>query len=85
MLLDLITKNKLCFKDGVLDFVNKKFTLWKDIPDKTIYTTIIIERNYATYFLKPDRTYIDLIKTDIISIVFFIIQKLEIKLKIMKQ
>jgi len=64
------TKNKLCFKDGVLDFVNKSFTLWENIPQKTIYTTIIIERNYAGYFEKPDKHYINLIKNDIINNLF---------------
>jgi hypothetical protein len=64
------TKNKLCFKDGVLDFQTKTFTLWADIEDKTIYTTIIIERNYAEYFKNPNRTFINKIKDDIISKLF---------------
>jgi hypothetical protein len=53
------TRNKLCFKDGVLDMKKKTFTLWENIPENTIYTTIIIERNYAEYFKNPDRKMID--------------------------
>ena len=53
------TKNKLCFKDGVLDMKKKTFTLWENIAENTIYTTIIIERNYAEYFKNPDRKIID--------------------------
>lgn len=54
------TKNKLCFEDGVLDFANKIFTLWINIPANTIYTTIIIDRTYADYFNNPD---LNLVKT----------------------
>ena len=38
-------KNKLCFKNGVLDLTNKKFSSWEDNQD--IYTTIIIPYNYV--------------------------------------
>jgi len=38
-------KNKLCFKNGVLDLTNKTFTKWEDNQD--IYTTIIIHHDYV--------------------------------------
>jgi len=63
------TKKRLCFLDGVLDFEKKKFTLWEDIVDP-IYTTIIIQRNYAAYYEQPDRVFINKIKDDIFSNLF---------------
>jgi len=64
------TRNKLCFKDGVLDMKKKTFTLWENIPVNTIYTTVIIERNYAEYFKNPDRKFIDAISKDIFDNLF---------------
>jgi hypothetical protein len=63
------TKKKLCFLDGVLDFENKTFTLWKHVKEP-IYTTIIIQRNYATYFQNPNREFIDFIKNNIFTNLF---------------
>ena len=63
-LLHTTTKGKLCFKDGVLDFINKKFYLWNEI-DFEYYTPIMINRKYADYFYNPDRTTIDLVKESI--------------------
>jgi hypothetical protein len=63
------TKKKLCFLDGVLDFEKKTFTLWKNLT-VPIYTTIIIQRNYATYFQNPNRVFIDKIKDDIFANIF---------------
>ncbi len=56
------TKNKLCFLDGVLDFKTKTFTLWEDLPENSIYTTIRINRNYHDYFNAPNRAIIEDIK-----------------------
>ena len=64
------TKNKLCFKDGVLDMKNKTFTLWENIQENTIYTTVIIDRNYGEYFKNPDRKFIDAISKDIFNNLF---------------
>ena len=50
------TKGKLCFEDGVLDFKTKTFTKWEDIKSDAIYTTIIIKRNFGTYFNSPNIT-----------------------------
>ena len=49
------TKTKICFNDGVLDFKNKSFTLWKDIKPDTIYSTVKINRDYGEYFKNPNR------------------------------
>jgi hypothetical protein len=59
------TKKKLCFLDGVLDFVKKTFTLWAAYKGNPIYTTVIIQRNFASYFNNPNRHFIDKIKNDI--------------------
>jgi len=64
------TKNKLCFKDGVLDMKKKTFTLWEKIPENTIYTTVIIERNYVEYFKNPNRNFIEKISKDIFDNLF---------------
>jgi hypothetical protein len=39
------TKKKLCFKNGVYCFINKKFFKWNDYND-VIYTLNVIDRNY---------------------------------------
>ena len=72
------TKKKLCFLDGVLDFEKKTFTLWKNITEP-IYTTIIIQRNYAPYFHNPNRVFINKIKDDIFSNLFGNKTKLALK------
>jgi hypothetical protein len=59
------TTNMLCFKDGVLNFKEKTFTEWASVPKNTIYTTIIIDRPFKSYFNNPDRIYINKIKEDI--------------------
>ena len=63
------TKGRLCFKDGVLDFVNQKFYAWNEV-DFEYYTTVMIDRNFSEYFKKPDRETINLIKTNIFDILF---------------
>lgn len=40
------TKNKLCFKNGVLDFTNGCFTEWDDLEDE-IYSLVIIPYDYS--------------------------------------
>jgi hypothetical protein len=41
------TKNKLCFKNGVLDISNKKFIKWEDIKqDDEVYTTFYITNDF---------------------------------------
>jgi hypothetical protein len=55
------TKNKVCFKDGVLDFKQKKFFLWKDI-DFEYYSCVMIDRNYSDYFNNPNKDIINIVK-----------------------
>lgn len=64
------TKNKLCFNDGVLDFIEKKFVRWNDVPENTIYTTVIIDRNFENYFYNPNRHFINAIESDIMQNLF---------------
>lgn len=59
------TKGKLCFEDGVLDFKAKKFTKWENIKSDDIYTTVIIKRNFETYFNFPNEDDINDIKNNI--------------------
>jgi hypothetical protein len=48
------TKNKICFKDGVLDFKKRSFVLWEDLTEE-VYTTVIIDRCYAEHFNNVDQ------------------------------
>jgi len=50
------TKGKICFNDGVLDFINKKFIKWGsyELIKNSIYSTIKIDRDYEKYFNNPD-------------------------------
>jgi len=59
------TKNKLCFKDGVLDFKDKKFYTWDQI-DFEYYSCIQINRNFKDYFDNPNRDIINEIKNKVI-------------------
>jgi hypothetical protein len=64
------TKNKLCFIDGVLDLKHRCFTEWTKIPENTIFTTVIIDREFKAYFINPNKIFIDKIKTDIMDNLF---------------
>ncbi len=59
------TKNKLCFKDGVLDFEKKIFTKWDDLLDNEIFSTVQIDFEFGDYFINPNRFFIDEIKEKI--------------------
>jgi hypothetical protein len=58
-------KGKICFQDGVLDFINKSFTKWENVIPNSLYPTIIINRNYGNYFNNPSREIIEDIKVKI--------------------
>lgn len=59
------TKGKICFKDGVLDFPSQSFTLWENIEPNTIYSTMMINRNFGEYFNNPNNEIIQDIKSKI--------------------
>lgn len=61
------TKGKICFQDGVLDFVEQSFTTWETLADnKTeIYTTVLIPRNYEEYFSNPDTELVEKLRNTI--------------------
>lgn len=42
---DISTKNKLCFKNGYIDFITKTFISWKD-ADENIFTDLTIQYDY---------------------------------------
>jgi len=64
------TRNKICFQDGVLDIKEKTFTKWSRVPPNTIFTTVIIERNYFVYFHNPNHKTIATIKKDVLTPLF---------------
>lgn len=47
------TKNKICFLDGVLNCINKKFYTWQEI-DFEYYSVVQIQRPFKSYFDNPD-------------------------------
>jgi hypothetical protein len=61
------TKGKICFNDGVLDFKERIFTLWKDVKQDDIFSTMKIDRNYKDYFENPDQVVIDEIKESVLK------------------
>jgi hypothetical protein len=63
------TKNRIAFLDGVLDFKEKMFYLWKDIHFP-FYTTICINRNFKPYFDSPDIKKVEEIKQTIFNPLF---------------
>lgn len=63
------TKGKLCFKDGVLDFINKTFTKWDEL-NYEIYSSICIDYEYEKYYKNPNLDIIKEIKTKIFDNMF---------------
>jgi hypothetical protein len=69
------TKGKICFNDGVLDFINKKFITWEDVNKITeekdkIYTTVKINKNFKNYFENPNQKTMDDITTKVFNTAF---------------
>jgi len=63
------TTGKICFIDGVLDFVNKKFYKWEDITFE-YYSCIQIPLQFAEYYLSPNMEIINIIRNDILMPLF---------------
>jgi hypothetical protein len=63
------TRGKICFIDGVLDFVNKKFIEWTSI-NFDYYSCIQIPIKFGEYILSPDFALIRKIKDDILFPLF---------------
>ena len=59
----------ICFKDGVLDFKEKKFYKW-DEANFEIYSTVIIHRNFQEHFNNPNIAVINEIKDRIFEPLF---------------
>ena len=60
----ITTKNRICFKDGVLDFKAKKFFLWNEI-DFEYYSCVCINREFNEYFKNPERIVINELKNEL--------------------
>lgn len=63
------TKNRICFKDGVLDFIQRKFYKWEEIEFE-YYSCVMINRNYGDYFVNPDLKVVNDIKDKIFGNMF---------------
>jgi len=66
------TRGKICFNDGVLDFVNRSFLTWEEIAEKKIeiYTCACIPYDYGEYHKNPDFGVMEEIKTKIFDNMF---------------
>jgi len=63
------TKGRICFLDGVLDFIEKRFYTWDEIHFE-YYSTVQIKRNYQEYFENPNKEDINNVKEKIYDIAF---------------
>jgi hypothetical protein len=63
------TKGRLCFKDGVLDFIQRRFFTWDEI-DFEYYSPIMINSEYGEYFKNPDRKLSEHIRDTVIKPLF---------------
>lgn len=63
------TKGRICFLDGVLDFIRRDFYTW-DRVDFEYYTTIQINRNFKNYYDHPNSDEINSIKEKIYDVAF---------------
>ena len=61
----------LCFEDGVLNLITKKFHRWESdylkIKDNEVFSTIQINRNFESWFLKPDQKIIDKVEKNVVD------------------
>lgn len=73
---------KICFKDGVLDFINNKFYLWKYV-DFEYYSLIMIDREFFDAFRNPNNAVINEIKTKLFEPLFG--DKLDIALQMLSR
>jgi hypothetical protein len=65
------TRGRLCFRDGVLDFANKQFYRWDNLPPDFEYlTTCMIHYDYADYFANPNYSVIALLHEKIFEPLF---------------
>lgn len=65
-----VTKDRLFFLDGVLDFKAKKFYTWEEVKQEDDFSCVQINRNYANYFKNPDQKIMDYIESNIIEPMF---------------
>ena len=72
-------KGRICFNDGVLDLTTKTFTLWKDIPKNTIYTTTKINYDLGSIDNIKNEKVIEEVKTKLFQPMFG--DKMDIALK----
>jgi len=63
------TKGRICFKDGILDFKQKKFIIWEDVKFE-YYSTEMIPFEFGEYFKNPNNELISNIKRDIYENMF---------------
>ena len=59
----------LCFEDGVLNLITKKFHRWESdflkIKENEVFSTIQINRNFEGWFLKPDPKIIEKVEAKV--------------------
>jgi len=69
MKLHTSTIGMLCFEDGVLNLITKKFHRWDSeyfkIKENEVFSTIQINRPFEKWFLKPDQKVIEKVETKV--------------------
>jgi hypothetical protein len=66
------TKGRICYSDGVLDFIERKFYTWDEIDElnKEYYSINQIDMNFKDYFDNPNKELMDKINSDILIPLF---------------
>jgi len=63
------TKGRLCYLDGILDFIQKRFYKWEEV-DFEYYSCVQIPTKFYDYFANPDRDVMDKVKDIILKPLF---------------
>ena len=67
--LHLSTIGMLCFEDGVLNLITKKFHRWDSdhfkVKENEVFSTVQINRPFEKWFLSPDKKVIEKVEADV--------------------
>lgn len=65
--LHLSSIGMLCFEDGVLNLITKKFHKWDSdhLKSNEVFSTIQINRNFEEWFLNPNKAVIEKVEADV--------------------
>ena len=66
------TQNRLCFRDGILDFKLKRFITWEQVDAENIeyFSPVMINRDFGKYFLSPNQENIQKVEDEVFKNLF---------------